>query len=152
MTNLSYGVTGIKEFTASYTESNLKNKNSPFYLGEKYEKLLDYNCEDIQLERMNRLKNFNDRYYSYLYVALILKQIKMQWERAGYDISERPEILATLYNLGFWKSVPSANPKTGGAVFIMNEDTVTFGGVVFDFYYSGELFEEYPYWKNKWPE
>lgn len=151
MTNLSYGVTGIKEGTAILVENYLKDSSSVYYLGKEYEHLLDYKKTDnIKEERLNRLKNYNNHFYSYLYTALILKQTKVRWEKEGYDISNRPEILATLYNIGFWKSKPKKNPRAGGALFIVNNDSCTFGGVAFDFYYSGQLYNEFPYSKDKW--
>lgn len=153
MVNLSYGVTGIKEVTAMQTESHLRDASSVFYLGKEYESLLDFNTDNsVQDERIDRLKNFNDHFYSYLYTALILRQTKTQWEKAGYDISNRPEILATLYNIGFRNSKPKENPSAGGASFIVNNDSCTFGGVAFDFYYSGELSDEFPYSKDKWTD
>lgn len=58
--------------------------------------------------------------------------------------------MATLYNLGFRTSKPNADPRAGGSTFQVNGKTFTFGTVAFDFYYSGELLKEFPYWKEKW--
>ncbi|MCO5260676.1 MAG: hypothetical protein M9916_11075 [Crocinitomicaceae bacterium] len=155
-TNLSYGVTGIKESTAIKIEDNLKNKLSPYYLGEEYENLLDYdslsvysnNLNDTMHVRLQRLVQFSNHYYSYLYAALFVRQIKMQWERAGFPIHDRPEILASLFNLGYHKSKPKKDPQAGGSVFLINENEYTFGSVAFEFYYSGELAEEFPYYNQ----
>lgn len=155
--NFSYGVTGIKEFTAKRIEDNLVNKNSPFYLGEAYENLFQYDSLDVEeveankwndtLEiRLKRLVQFKNHYYSYLYTALYLKQIKTQWEKAGYSIAERPEILATLFNLGFNKSIPNPNPKVGGSRYKIGDTYYSFGAVAYEFFYSGELIEIYPFW------
>lgn len=154
--NFSFGVTGVKGFTAQKIESNLKNPNSPFYLGASYETVLDFDSlQTEQLEsnawndtlevRLKRLVQFDNHYYSYLYTALYLKQIKTQWEKAGFDISDRPEILATLFNLGFHKSVPHAKPQVGGARYKIGEKFYSFGGVAYEFFYSGELLEVFPY-------
>ena len=78
MTNLSYGVTGIKEGTAILIENNLKNSLSVYYLGKEYEHILDYSTDNIEDERLYRLKNYYNHFYSYLYAALILKQTKVQ--------------------------------------------------------------------------
>lgn len=152
-TNSSYGVTGIKESTAAAIEHYLKDKSSPYYLGKSYENLLDYDTitdyknklNDTLSLRISRLVQLKNHYYSYLYAAIFVKQIKMQWERAGYPIDERPEILASLFNLGFYKSVPKKNPGVGGSVFNVGDKSFTFGSVAFEFYYSGELAEYYPY-------
>jgi hypothetical protein len=153
-TNQSYGVTGIKDQTAAKIEAYLKDKKSPYYLGEKYETILDYDStityssnkhNDSLNMRLKRLVQYDNHYFSYLYAALFVRQIKMQWERAGFPIDERPEILASLFNLGFHKSKPKKNPAVGGSNFNILEKSYTFGGVAFDFYYSGELSDIFPY-------
>lgn len=140
----SYGVTGIKEHTAQKIERLLKDKNSEFYLGEQYEHLLDFKTEDIEEERISRLTSFRNHYYSYLYAAIFLKQVKLQWEKAGYSIENRPEILTTLFNVGFPQSNPNSTPRTGGSTIKINEVPYTFGMIGYQFYYSGELFDLFP--------
>lgn len=152
--NMSYGVTGIKEFTAQRIENYLKDSTSKYYLGKQYEHLLDYDSlntytnaiNDTMSVRVQRLVQYTNHYYSYLYAALFIKQIKMQWERAGYPIDNRPEILASLFNLGYSKSVPKKNPEVGGSVFKIREDEYTFGAVAYEFYFSGELADMFPYY------
>lgn len=145
----SLGVNGIKDFTAQKVEENLKNDTSVFYMGKKYEHILDFSTQDHQTERFNRLVDYRNHYYSYLYTGCILHQTKKQWERAGYDISVRPEILFTLFNLGFEQSKPSATPRCGGSHIKIGDKVYTFGNVGFDFYYSGELAEEFPFHKQR---
>lgn len=143
----SWGVMGMKEETARAVEENLKNPSSPFYLDSKFENLLDFSSvETINQEslRFERLTNQRDHYYSYLYAALFLKQIMAQWDRAGYNIDNRPEILATLFNLGFDKSVPKSKPEAGGAEIEIGDKVYSFGGLAFQFYYSGELANYFP--------
>ncbi len=148
----SFGVNGIKDFTAEWVERNLKNDTSAFYMGEKYEHILDFKTEDHQTERINRLVDYRDHYYSYVYTGCILHQTKKQWERAGFDISNRPEILFTLFNLGFPASKPSANPQCGGSHITVGDKIYTFGAIGFDFYYSGELAEEFPYEEKRFQD
>jgi hypothetical protein len=154
-TQFSYGVTGIKEHTARMIEQHLKDSISDYYCGKQYEHLLDYDTtanyvnkhNDTLSVRVQRLTQFTDHYYPYLYTALFLKQIMLQWERAGHPISDRPEILATIFNLGFVKSKPKSRPEVGGSVFNVRETTYTFGAIAYEFYYSGELAEAFPFRK-----
>jgi len=145
----SLGVTGIKEFTAIQVEKNLKDTSSPFYLGKKYEHLLDFQTEDPSSERYNRLVNYRNHYWSYMYAALIIKQIEIQWKRAGYPISDRPEILITLYNVGFAQSKPNPNPKVGGSHVSINGMRYSFGSLGYEFFYSGEMADVFPYKKQQ---
>ena len=155
--HLSYGVTGIKESTARKIEGFLKDSTSAYYLGKEYAHLLDYdssrqfsnNINDTLSIRLRRLVQYKDHYYSYLYAAVFLKQMKMQWQRAGHPIDERPEILASLFNLGYQRSKPKKNPSVGGSTFKIHDTDYTFGAVAFEFYYSGELAEVFPYEKKR---
>ena len=140
----SYGIAGVKIATAQEIEKNLKDKNSPYYLGSKYEHLLDFKTKNHDKERMDRLTDEKNHYYSYLYTALYIKQIEKQWERDGYDISSRPEILATLFNLGFKHSTPNENPEAGGSDITVDGKIYTFGGLSYEFYYSNELGKTFP--------
>ena len=146
----SYGVNGIKISTAKAIEEHLKDPVSPFYMGKRYEHLLDYTVEGQaqEDERYNRLVDYRNHLYSYLYTACILHQTMLQWKRAGYDISNRPDILFTLFNVGFAQSVPKADPVCGGSHIKINGQVYTFGAIGFDFYYSGELAEDFPYWRE----
>jgi len=159
-TNLSYGVTGIKENTAQRIERYLKDSTSVYYLGDNYAHILDYDStrnynnqhNDTLSLRVKRLVQYKDHYYSYLYAAIYIKQIKTQWEKAGFPIDNRPEILASLFNLGYQKSVPKKNPSVGGSNFKIREQEYTFGSVAYEFYYSGEMSDIFPYKKVKFKD
>lgn len=143
----SWGVMGIKQDTAKEIESNLKNPQSVWYLGQEYQGVLDFKTESPNEERFERLTNENDRYYSYLYGALYVKQIQKQWENAGFPIDNRLNkagIIATLFNIGFKNSKPNNNPQFGGAEIEINKTTYSFGGFAQSFYDSNELIEEFP--------
>ena len=156
-TNSSYGVTGIKERTAQNIEYYLKDAKSSYYCGSKYEHILDYDStinynnqhNDTMSLRVKRLVQYKDHYYSYLYAGIFIRQIATQWQKAGYPIDDRPEILASIFNLGYNKSKPKKNPAVGGSNFMIRDKEYTFGGVAYDFYYSGELLEEFPYFSEK---
>lgn len=146
LSNTSFGIAGLKPKTIGQIEDNLKNKNSPFYLGPDMEHIVDYKSDivDIESERMNRITDAKNPYYSYLYVGLYMRELIAQWQKAGYDISRRPEVLGTLYNLGFYYSVPKENPQAGGSVININNVDYTFGDIAYEFYYSGELSDIFP--------
>lgn len=148
-TTFSLGVTGIKVPTAQRIEQNLKDSTSIFYLGKKYEKLLDFKTGNPSQERFSRLTSYKNHYYSYLYAALNVKQINQQWKRSGFPIDERPEILATLFNIGYEVSVPKQNPVVGGSGIDIKGKKYSFGAVAYEFYYSGELFDLFPYKNSK---
>lgn len=143
-TQFSWGVMGMKEETAILVEQHLVEPTSPYYLGEHYEHLLDFKTDDIVQERFTRMTDQHDHYYSYLYAGLFIKQIIAQWQTAGFDISHSPEIISTLYNLGFSKSTPNINPKSGGAQISIDNINYSFGSLGGEFYNSQELLTEFP--------
>lgn len=145
----SLGVTGIKELTAKNIEAYLKDSTSKYYLGKQYENLLDFKTDNPEKERIDRLTTFKNHFYSYMYAAIFLKQIKVQWQKAGFPIEDRPEILATLFNVGFPQSVPKSNPRVGGSTITVHENKYSFGALAYQFYYSGEMYDIFPMRKNK---
>ncbi len=142
---MAWGVMSIKEATAILAEQNLKDKNSNFYLGSDYENILNFNTSDPNKERYDKLTDGKNHYYSYLYGGVIIKQAITQWQKAGYDIAYRPEIVATLFNVGFKNSKPKDNPQVGGSKITVAKDEYVFGSLAYEFYYSGDLLEEFPY-------
>ena len=145
----SYGVNGIKDFTAEAVEEHLADPTSEYYMGRAYEHLLDFATDDHPTERYNRLVDYRNHLYSYIYTGCILHQTMLQWRRAGYDISDRPDVLFTLFNVGFSQSVPKADPKPGGSHITVGDREYTFGAIGFDFYYSGELSAAFPYERQR---
>ena len=153
-TNRGYGVTGILQNTAVKIEQNLFDKKSQFYAGDYFQKCLnvkdsfpEYVNDTIEAHKsiiIQRLINRGDHFYSYLYTAFFLRQFQAQWERNGLTLANRPEILGTLYNLGYQKSKPNKNPSVGGSNFIVGNKDYTFGGLCYEFYYSGELQDLFP--------
>lgn len=139
----SWGVMGIKETTAEEIEENLTSTTSPFYLGEDSEHLLDFDTSDHDNERFARITDPNSRFYSYLYAGLYIAEIEAQWKKAGFDISNRPDILGTLFNIGFEHSHPNPNPQSGGALIDIDGEALSFGQIVAEFYYSDELTTEF---------
>ena len=152
--NRGYGVSGILEHTALRIESTLFNEKDPFYPGDYFQQTI--NVRDSFPEVINdsisahrhktiqRLIKGGDHYYSYLYTAYLMRQFQAHWERNNFDLSNRPEILGTLFDLGYQKSKPKKNPEVGGSTFKIGEKDYTFGGLCFEFYYSGEMQDAFP--------
>lgn len=147
LSKFSYGIAGLKPETVARIEQNLKNRNSVFYLGPDMEDIIQYpeSVTDHAAIQFDRITDTKNPYYSYLYPGLFMRQVIMQWKNAGYDISERPDVLSTLYNLGFNRSIPKADPAAGGAPITVNGVQYNFGQLGYEFYYSGELIQEFPY-------
>ena len=153
-TNRGYGVTGILEHTALKIERNVFDKKSIFYAGDYFQNVV--NLKDSFPELVNdtiashkhltiqRLIKRGDHYYSYLYTAFFLRQFQAHWVKEGFTLENRPEILGTLFNLGYQKSKPKKNPEVGGSNFKVGGIEYTFGGICYEFYYSGELQDEFP--------
>jgi hypothetical protein len=139
----SWGVMGLKQETLIKIESNLKDSKSPYYLGKENENILDFSTDDKNVDetRFNRVTDEHNNHYSYLYTAVYIKQIEKQWKDAGFDISSRPEILTTLYNIGFEHSIPNKDPQAGGAEIDINGQKYSFGKLAYEFYSSNELID-----------
>ena len=142
----SWGVLGLKQDTLIQIENNLKATSSPYYLGKESENLLDFSTstENQDSERFMRVTDEHNHYFTYLYAAIFIKQIEKQWQNAGFDISNKPEILATIYNIGFAHSLPNTNPQAGGAEIDIGTQKYSFGGLAYEFYYSDELLDVFP--------
>jgi hypothetical protein len=156
--NRGYGVTGILQNTALRIESTLFDTKSPFYAGDYFQNCINVNdsfpevindtIESHKLKTIQRLIKGGDHYYSYLYTAFLIRQFEAHWQHDGFSLAFRPEIIGTLYNLGYQKSKPSAHPKVGGSNFMVANRMYTFGGLCYEFYYSGELQHLFPLTKN----
>ncbi len=146
LSQFSLGVSGMKQKTAEEVERHTTDSTSPFYPGDGFSDLIAYtsSTSDTSSELFNRLTNEKDHYYSYLYTALYLKQIEMQWKQAGFNVSARPDVLVTLFNLGFSASVPKASPQVAGAPITIGGQTYSFGELGATFYHSDELLAEFP--------
>lgn len=145
-TQFSWGVMGMKEETAIPVEQHLTDATSPFYLGKTYETILAFpdDGEDVKSARFTRMTDQHDHYYSYLYAGLFMRQIMAQWERAGFPIEGEVGIISTLYNIGFARSIPKADPQVGGAAIEIDGVTYSFGGLAEDFYESNLLTDIFP--------
>lgn len=145
---MAWGVMSIKETAAIRSEQALTDKASPWYLGAAYEHLLDFKSNNPSKERYDRLTDKNNHYYSYLYGGLIIRQAEKQWARASFPIANRPEIIATLFNIGLQNSHPKADPAVGGSEINIENNKYVFGSLAYEFYYSGDLAMDFPFSKE----
>jgi len=146
LSKFSYGIAGLKPETVKRIDEQLRDSSSKFYLGASMERVISYpEGSDEDAIRFERITDTKNTYYSYLYAGLFMRQVSAQWEIAGFDIANRPEVLSTLYNLGFNRSIPKAAPAAGGAPITVNGGEYSFGQLGYEFYYSGELSQEFPY-------
>ncbi len=146
LSKFSYGIAGLKPETVKRIDEQLGDPSSKFYLGSSMEKVVSYpEGSDHDAVRFERITDTKNTYYSYLYAGLFMRQVSAQWKNAGFDISNRPEVLSTLYNLGFNRSIPKSEPAAGGAPITVNGTSYSFGQLGYEFYFSGELSQEFPY-------
>jgi hypothetical protein len=145
MSKFSLGVSGIKQETANYIEKYANDAASPFYPGEGISKLLTYpEGVNHDTELYKRLTDEHNHYYSYLYTAVYLKEIEAQWKNAGFEVGDRPDVLVTLFNLGFKASNPKPNPQVAGSLIYVGGKNYTFGVLGSSFYNSNELIDIFP--------
>jgi hypothetical protein len=145
LSQFSLGVSGIKEDTANSIETYAADPSSPFYPGEAIASLLAYPPDaDHDTQLYNRLTDAKDHYYSLLYTAVFIKEVEEQWARAGYDISNNPGAVTTLFNIGFAGSHPNASPRAAGAAITAGGTTYTYGELGAEFYSSNELTDVLP--------
>jgi hypothetical protein len=140
LSKFSLGVSGIKEETAKQIEVYANDETSAFYPGKDAALLIAYlPGVDQNTELYNRLTDEHNHYYSYLYTALYIKEIENQWAKAGFDITKQPEVISTLFNLGFNQSIPKANPVVSGSSIELAGNTYLYGELGALVYNSNEL-------------
>ena len=145
----SWGIFGIKVDTARAVESHLHDKASPYYVGERFENILNFaSSSNADEERYLRITDEHNHLFSYRYTALYILQIESQWKKQGFPINDKPEVIATLWNLGFEKSKPHKDPSSGGAVLDIDTKKYSFGEIARLFYYSDEMIEIFPIENN----
>ncbi len=109
--NSSIGFCQIKMKTAYWIEVQLSDPTSEFYPGRPYQKILPISKSPGEI--IQKLQNDS---LNILYAAAYIKIIQNYWQKAGFPIHNRPDILGTLYSTGFYKPngeirEPNANPK-----------------------------------------
>jgi hypothetical protein len=146
LTQFSLGISGIKQTTANAIEAYAADPTSEFYPGDGMAALIAYESgANHDAELYNRLTDPKDHYYQYLYTALFVKEIQEQWLRAGFDVSKQPEVIVTLFNIGFQASHPNPMPQVAGAPITTGGTVYTYGKLGSTFYHSGELSDIFPH-------
>jgi len=145
LSQFSLGVSGIKQDTAVQIEDYANDPSSPFYPGPGIASTIAYAPGTVHdTELFNRLTDDKNHYYSYLYTAIYIKEIESQWKAAGYDVSQNPGAITTLFNIGFGGSHPNADPMAGGAPITTGGMTYSYGDLGTAFYDSTELADAFP--------
>ena len=145
LTQFSLGISGIKQETATAVEKNAADVTSPFYPGPSVASLFTYpEGANHDAELYNRLTDTKDHYYQYLYTGLYLKEVATEWARAGFDVTRKPEVAVTLFNLGFQASRPNPIPRVAGAPILTGGKIYSYGELGSAFYHSNELTDIFP--------
>jgi hypothetical protein len=140
LSKFSLGVSGIKQETANQIENYANDPTSIFYPGPGMASLFVYPTGiNHDTELYNRLTDEHNHYYSYLYTALYIKEIESQWARSGFNVTDKPEVIVTLFNIGFNASVPNANPVVAGSSIELAGHTYSYGKLGTLIYNSKEL-------------
>ena len=125
--SVSVGVTQIQPTTAqkAILLGMLNYKNQSYYFSKQYRAAIveltpEWKIKDATLKiktmHLDTIPPFQialelvDPSNNIQYCAYTLYLFQSQWNSANYDISEKPEILASLYQIGFNKSIPKPNP------------------------------------------
>ncbi len=145
LSKFSLGVSGIKQQTANEIEQYANDPTSPFYPGPEIAPLIAYPAGvDHDTEQYNRLTDEHNHYYSYLYTAIFIKEIEAQWAKSGYDVTQRPDVIVTLFNIGFGESNPNTNPQVAGSTITLGGKDYAFGELGVLFYQSDQLLDILP--------
>jgi hypothetical protein len=107
----SIGIAQVKVSTANWIERQIHNPNSAYYLGEEFERLIPNFSS-----REETINNLSDSVLNLTYASAYISMIIKRWKNSGFDISDKIEIVATLYNLGSMKRngaerLPHNNPS-----------------------------------------
>lgn len=109
--NSSIGFCQVKLKTAYWIEKQLSDSGSQFYPGTEFQNIISVSNSPNEL--INKLSNDSLNIH---YAAAYLSIIQSYWQKAGFPINARPEIIGTLYSTGLFLRdgrvrVPKANPQ-----------------------------------------
>jgi len=109
--NSSIGFCQVKMKTAYWIEVQLSDSTSEFYPGKQYQNILPVSKSPREIITKLQIDSLN-----ICYAAAYLKIIQNYWQKAGFSIKNRPDILGTLYSTGLFNRKgkirrPNANPQ-----------------------------------------
>lgn len=109
--NSSIGFCQVKMKTAFWIEVQLSDSTSEFFPGYQYQDILHLSKSPAEIIKKLQIDSLNIHY-----AAAYLKIIQSYWQRSGYPIIDRPDILGTLYSIGLFNNAgkvrkPHAIPK-----------------------------------------
>ena len=109
--NSSIGFCQVKLKTAYWIEVQLNDSSSVYWPGKQYTNILSVSQSPKEL--ITKLQNDS---LNIMYAAAYLRIIQSRWDRAGYPIDDRADILGTLYSTGLFnpdgtERLPRTNPE-----------------------------------------
>ena len=105
--NSSIGFCQVKLKTAYFIERQFHDDESLYYPGERYQDLLQVSQSPDQL-----IAKLADDTLNIDYAAGYIRIILSRWEKAGFPLTERLDILGTLYSSGlYYKSGQERKPN-----------------------------------------
>lgn len=125
----SIGIGQIKIHTAEWIEKKLHDPTSKYYLGDVYRSYLSKSKSRDELIIRLEYPKWNIEYLA-AYIAMFCHR----WLNDGFDISNRPDIIGTLYSLGPYRVSDSSERKPHG-----NPKSNHFGEETAKVYYSDQL-------------
>ena len=111
--NSSIGFCQVKLKTAYWIEVQLNDSLSIYWPGKQYTNILSVSQSPKEI-----ITKLQDDSLNILYAAAYLRIIQSRWDKAGYPIDDRADILGTLYSTGLFypdgterkpRKVPEAN-------------------------------------------
>lgn len=110
--NSSVGFCQVKLKTAYWIEHQLNDTNSLYFPGKNYYKSL--NISKTPKELLDKL--LNDE-LNIKYAAAYMRIMLSRWERDGFPLDKKPDILGTLYSTGLFyrngeERKPNNNPQS----------------------------------------
>lgn len=130
----SIGIGQIKIHTALWIEKKLYDSTSKYFLGFTYQKSLPKSKDRDEIVKKLERPEWNLRY-----IAAYISMFCHRWKNEGFDISKKPEIVATLYSLGPYRVSDSSERKPHS-----NPQANYFGIEAKEFFYSKELLNDFP--------
>ncbi|MFA6618485.1 MAG: hypothetical protein WCT23_05395 [Candidatus Neomarinimicrobiota bacterium] len=98
--------------TAYWIEHQLNDSLSEFYPNKDYQAILQISQTPQEI-----IDKLNDDRINLLYAAAYMKIIQSYWEKAGFSINERIDIIATIFSYGIFSREtgeplkPHSNPR-----------------------------------------